>query len=104
MKKYFVIVLLFFMICYCILNCKKDPKPINIVLYNKPLETIQQYIQGKWKLVYGKGGICSTCKFPCDNCFVEFLSPNKIISKAFVTTTDTTTIHWVRDIGTYTNG
>jgi hypothetical protein len=76
----------------------------NIVLYNKPLETIQQYIQGKWKLVYGKGGFCGSCKFPCDNCSVEFTTSNKIISKAFVITTDTTTIHWVRDMGTFTNG
>src|SRR5664280_2068948 len=80
MKKYLMIIPLFLVICNCILNCKKDPKPTNIVLYNKPLETIQQYIHGKWRLVYGKGGICGTCMFPCDNCFVEFTATNKTVS------------------------
>lgn len=85
-------------------GCKKDGKtPTNIILYNKPLKTIQHYIQGKWKLVYGKGGICSTCKYYRDNCFTEFTLDNRIISKSFIITTDTTTIRWVRDIGTYTN-
>jgi hypothetical protein len=85
-------------------GCKKDDKtPTNIILYDKPLKTIQHHIQGKWKLVYGKGGFCGTCKYYCDNCFTEFTLDNKIISKSFIITTDTTTIRWVRGIGTYTN-
>jgi hypothetical protein len=106
MRKYILIIPLSLILFYCVMQCKKDaPKdaPINIVLYNQPLKTIQHYIQGKWRLVYGKGGICGTCKFPCDNCFIEFTSSNKVISNSFVITSDTTSIHWTRDIGTYTN-
>jgi hypothetical protein len=106
MKKCFVIIPLFIVICYCILNCKKDDKPVNpvnIVLYNQPLDTIKHYISGKWKFVYGKGGICSTCIHYCNNCYVEFTSDNKFISTTYAITSDTTIIHWVRDVGTYTN-
>jgi hypothetical protein len=104
MKKILLFSTLSLIIVFCIIQCKKDKvAPVNIVLYNKPLKTIQQYIQGKWRLVYGKGGLCGTCKYPCNNCYVEFTSSNKIISKAFAITTDTTSIHWIRDIGTYTN-
>jgi hypothetical protein len=74
------------------------------VLWDKPLETIQHYIQGKWKLIYGKGGICGTCVFPCDNCTVEFTSDNRFISKSFVITSDTTTIRWIWDKGSYLGG
>jgi len=106
MKKCFVIIPLFIVICYCILNCKKDDKlvkPVNIVLYNQPLDTIQHYILVKWKFVYGKGGICGTCIHYCNSCYVEFTSDNKFISNTYAITSDTTIIHWVRDVGTYTN-
>ena len=102
MKKSILILSLFFVLLLCIIQCKKEP--INIILYNKPLDVIQHYIQGKWRLVYGKGGICSTCIFPCDNCSVEFTSNNKFVSKSFVITTDTTTIHWIKGKGMYLNG
>lgn len=86
-------------------NCKKEDGSMtkNIMLYDKPLKTIQHYIQGKWKFIYGKGGFCGSCMHYCDSCFIEFTPDNKIISNIFILTTDTTTIHWVRDIGTYTN-
>jgi hypothetical protein len=105
MKKLAIFLLTIILSLY---GCKKDaPKndaPINIVLYNQPLKTIQHYIQGQWRLVYGKGGFCGTCKFPCDNCSIEFTSSNKVISNSmFVITSDTTSIHWNRDIGTWTN-
>ena len=103
MKKFFLIVPLLLIIFCCVIRCKKD-EPINIVLYDKPLVTIQHYIQGKWKLVYGKGGICGSCVFPCDNCYFEYTSDNRFISKAFAITTDTTTVQWIRDIGMYLNG
>jgi len=87
-----------------ILSCHKDKfTPINITLYDKPLETIQHYIHGKWKLVYAKGGICSTCIDYCNNCSVEFTMDNKFISNTYAITSDTTTIQWIRDMGIYTN-
>jgi hypothetical protein len=103
MKKSFLIIPLSLVIFCSVIRCKKD-EPINIVLYDKPLETIQQFIQGRWKLVFGEGGICGICIFPCDNCYVEFTSDNRFISKSFVITTDTTKIHWVKDIGEYLQG
>lgn len=86
-------------------GCKKDDTtPTNVILYDKPLETIQRYIQGKWKLVYSKGGFCGTCKYYYDNSFIEFTSNNRVLVPKYDGTylTDTT-IEWVRDIGTYTN-
>jgi len=103
MKKILLNIALSFLLIFCIAECKKDDEPTNIVLYNKPLSTIQHYIQGKWKFVYGKGGICGSCLHYCDNCFIEFTSDNKFISNTYAITSDTTTIHWVRDIGTWTN-
>jgi len=60
--------------------CKKENKPLNIVLYDKPLRTIQKAIQGKWFLQYSKGGICSSCKYPA-NAFHPYISfySNKIV-------------------------
>jgi len=103
MNKSYILITFSIVLAFSVLSCRKD-SPLNVTLYDKPLPTIQHYIQGKWKLVYGKGGICSTCVFPCDNCSVEFTSNNKFISKSFVITTDTTSIHWIRDIGIYLNG
>lgn len=92
------------MLLICFTQCKNDNEELlhNIVLYNKPLKTIQHYIQGKWKLVYGKGGISSNTMYYCDTCFIEFTSDNKVISNS-VAITEATTILWIKDIGTYTN-
>ncbi len=86
-------------------NCKEnDITPTNIVLYNKPLKTIQHYIVGKWRLAYSKGGICSTCVHYCDNCFIEFTPDNRVLIPNIDGTYLTDSyIEWVRDIGTYTN-
>ena len=102
---FFIFLLSLFLFCCCF-QCKKDDKqvnPVNIVLYNQPLDTIQHYILGKWKFVYGKGGICGSCIHYCNNCYVEFTSDNKFISNTYAITSDSTIIHWVRDVGTYTN-
>ena len=106
MKKFALIIPLTFILLCCVIQCKKDDKPVNqvnIVLYNQPLATIQHYILGKWKFVYGKGGICGSCIHYCNNCYVEFTSDNKFISNTYTITSDTTIIHWVRDVRTYTN-
>lgn len=105
MKKHFRFFFLSIMFLFCCFQCKKPDKPTtDIVLYDQPLKTIQKHIEGKWKFVYGKGGICSTCIHYCNNCYVEFTSNNKFIGNTFVVTSDTTTIYWLRDVGTYTKG
>jgi len=104
MKKFALIIPLTFILLCCVIQCKKDA-PLNIVLYNQPLKTIQHYIQGKWRLVYGKGGISSNTMIYCDKCFIEFTSTNRVLvpneDGTFLTDT---TIQWIRDIGTYTYG
>ena len=97
---------IFLVISFFFMQCKTDDvTPTNIILYNQPLETIQHYIQGKWKFVYGKGGIISNTKYYCDDCFIEFTSQNRVLipNKVGGYLADTT-IEWIRDIGTYTNG
>ncbi|MDD4427166.1 MAG: hypothetical protein PHG64_02075 [Paludibacter sp.] len=100
------LILLFFglIIIVSFTQCKNENEELlhNIVLYNQPLSTIQKYIQGKWKFVYGKGGISSNTMYYCDTCFIEFTLDNKIISNSFATT-KASTILWMKDIGTYTN-
>jgi len=103
MRKYHFLLAILFASMLSISGCKKET-PINIILYDKPLTTIKSYIHGKWNLIYGKGGICGTCVFPCDNCTVEFTTDDRFISKSFVVTTDTTKITWIKDVGMYLQG
>jgi hypothetical protein len=79
------------MIFFCFTRCNKQQPSIdnargninpegtglNILLYNKPLDTIRFYIQGKWRLHYQFGGICGTCRHDREqyNEYYEFL-PN----------------------------
>lgn len=52
---------------------------MNITLHDKPLSTIQTYIEGKWKLNYTKGGLCGTCVWPVHNSPYTIFSANKIV-------------------------
>ncbi|HRP54882.1 hypothetical protein [Agriterribacter sp.] len=89
---------------FCFAQCKKENNALNITLYDKPLGTIQSYIQGKWKLHYGKGGICGSCMQYYDSSFWKFNHNNKIeVSYKGAIITDTT-INWIKNIGTFTNG
>ena len=80
--------------------------PVNIVLYNQPLDTIKKYIQGKWKLAYGKGGITGAMTFYCDVCYIEFTPDNRVLIPSTTNGEYLTdcNIEWTRDIGSYTNG
>jgi hypothetical protein len=65
-----------------LLGCSKSETenssaPINITLYDKSPDIIQHYIQGKWQLIYGKGGFIANMIHPYDNHFVEFTSDGK---------------------------
>jgi hypothetical protein len=60
-------------------QCKKDKSPLNITLYNKPLNTIQTYTKGKWRLQYEKGGFCGTCIYPAKYNAYIILTPAKIV-------------------------
>ena len=52
---------------FTLFTCKEDEPKINIVLHDKPLDVIQSYIQGKWKLRKVTGGICNGCYPPPKN-------------------------------------
>src|SRR5882672_9651625 len=69
---------LFLTMLLCFTQCKKEHTPLNITLHDKPLGTIQSYIQGKWKLQYAYGGI-SVMKFPARHNSYMFFSPDHII-------------------------
>lgn len=88
---------------FCFTQCNKEKPSINITLFNKPLATIQSYIQGKWKLEYGKGGICGSCVQYFSNSYYTFSPGHILIATNSVVYTDTT-ITWIRDLGVYTGG
>ena len=98
MKKVFI---LLFLTSFSSFSCKKNSNSlghINITLYDKPLSIIQYYVQGKWRLHYTKGGICSTCKSDREiyNEYYEF-SPNDRIRYTFQDTIIAdTVINWLR--------
>lgn len=98
------------LILFCFAKCKKqdtaltENTPLTITLYNKPLNIIQSYILGKWKLHYGKGGICATCIQYYSNYFWTFTNNNRVQKSYNGTIIADTTISWIRDRGTYTNG
>jgi hypothetical protein len=49
----------FGIVLFCFLNfhCRKDGSDhTSIQLYDQPLQIIQQYLSGKWKLLYSTGG------------------------------------------------
>lgn len=83
-------------------SCKKDNQKTSIILYNKPLSTIKQYVQGNWKIVYEYGGLCGNCKFTYNSYFIDITSNNKFVSNSFLYTYDTTTIYWVKALDIYT--
>ena len=47
-------------------SCKKDTRPLNLALYNKPLNVIRSYTNGHWRLQYTDGGLFYR-KFPARN-------------------------------------
>jgi hypothetical protein len=57
-------------------GCKKQNLPLNVTLYDKDTVTIQKYIQGKWDVVYCKGGIANITQY-FDGCTAEFTADKK---------------------------
>jgi hypothetical protein len=95
-----------FIILFYFVGCKKDQAPLNISLYDKPLSTIQSYVQGTWKLEYEKGGICSTClnNFENKNFLWQFGFDNQIKQTFENNIVTDTAITWKKDRAYYING
>lgn len=61
MKNIILSITILFLFAFCFIQCKKDDEPTNIEFYNKPTNTIEHYIKGKWRVQLQKGGFCGTC-------------------------------------------
>jgi hypothetical protein len=84
----------------CFSNCKKNAEqPIdksNVILYDKPLSIIQECIQGKWKLIYAKGGFTGNYIQYFHDEFWKFKNNNIVIIDSGSIYIDTT-IKWKYD-------
>jgi hypothetical protein len=69
-----------------------------MILYNKPLDTIKKYIQGKWRIVIVRGGIAEI-NLCVNNFYSEFFKDDKFISNAYLSSpgTDTFRVKWVKE-------
>jgi hypothetical protein len=71
--------------------------PITITLWDKPLDTIRHYIQGKWRIVVIKGGR----DYCYSSFFSEFTPDDKFITNVHRIAVDTYLIEWVRQLADY---
>jgi hypothetical protein len=82
-------------------SCRKNKETLSIILYDKPLNVIQTYIKGNWKLKYAYGGL-STHKYIDKYNSYMILSPDHIIlgndSTGIVVDTN---IVWIRSMARY---
>lgn len=101
MRLLFVLLLLIFGFSQCKKENRLD-RPLNVTLYNKTPKDIYSYIKGKWKFVYGKGGINASQMHYCEGCTVEFTADYKIISNTFFNAN--AKIEWQKLMGQYTDG
>jgi hypothetical protein len=79
-------------------GCEKEntsTEPINITLYDKDSTTIQNYIQGKWEVVYATGGMTADYIHYFNDCTAEFTADKKHISSSPFGS-DTTEYYWVK--------
>ncbi len=77
-------------------QCKKENKPLNIKLKDKPLSEIQKYLIGNWQIHYSYGGITGNIRYNYTNSFIEF-KPNDIIYwKDNIVERVNTKIKWIR--------
>jgi len=103
---YFLLLVIFL---FRFAQCKKeqDNQPhvgFTITLYNKPLDTIQFYLQGRWKCQYGKGGIAANMIQYYNDFYWTFLSNNRVLQSYNGQTITDTTITWIKNIGKFTSG
>lgn len=91
-------------------NCAKDKQPVvvdieppvTIVLYDKPLTTIKQYVQGSWKLINARGGFTYTV-YHCERCFLTINPDDTYICRRLSdkSEVDTLSIKWIKELGSF---
>jgi hypothetical protein len=81
-------------------GCSKDEDtnlqeeiPLNIILWNQPSDTIQKYIQDKWKVVYTNGGLAYHIEY-YDDFYVEFTAKHEYIFSDKYTSKTTIPYQW----------
>lgn len=85
-------------------GCKKNStlsSPLNVILFDKPLEIIQQNIQGTWNLVYYSGGYTGEIHY-LNNYYVSFTNSRMSHINNNLVIIDTT-IFWEKIKGTGIN-
>ena len=81
-------------------SCKKDaiPPSLNMVLYDKPLDTIRRYVQGKWVLKRVAGGFAYNPNWPIkNNPYLIIDDKDRIVIGNDLGVNVDTTIVWRRD-------
>ncbi len=83
------------------LDINSNPvNPITMTLYDKPLDTIRYYIQGKWRIVVVRGG-AGGMDYCYSSFFSEFTPDDKFITNTYRIAIDTYLIEWVRQQAYY---
>ena len=77
---------------------------LTITLYDKPLDTIRTYLQGKWKCHYGKGGIISTLVRTYTDYFSSFSANKRIWQSLNGNVITDTTVNWIWGKGARVSG
>jgi hypothetical protein len=92
-----------------IIACNKNKEEIDVDFSNienlceQPISVIEKAIQGKWKIVYYKGGlIANMIQYP-DNHLVEFTSDKKYMDTTPIATF-TTKFKWSKELRYSTSG
>jgi hypothetical protein len=75
---------------------EKGPEHINIILWDKPLSVIQDYITGKWRLDYALGGLITHKYIDTINTYVIYSPDHIIIGDDLRGTVVDTTLIWTR--------
>jgi hypothetical protein len=96
-----VLLIFTFMAASCEKQEELNPQEtVNVTLYDKDTVTIQNYIQGKWNVIYAKGGISVTNIQYFDSCTVEFTADKKYISNSYGRT-ETYIYYWHKELEVY---
>lgn len=98
MKTFYHKILYLLLVSILLVSCskekEKETEPINIILYNKSLSVIQEYIEGKWNLDYASGGIMGATYVDTINSYIIFSSDHITIGDDIRGIITDTTLIW----------
>ncbi len=85
----------------CVKDHESDQQNVNIMLYDKPLSVIQQYITGNWDLHYQIGGIAGGKYVDDYNSYLNLTSNHIIMGNDLYGVVVDTAIIWKHNDYTY---